>query len=185
MANDFRDDSSDPSKTSGKGSNDNFELNSPYKLTAEELERIHTFERVGTNAQYYEKGGLRTEGDGVDHDGAHHKFTLKFFFALCAMAFLWVGSQIPLYLFGGILPDIYGDIGGYDRWIWFVIAYLIPNAALCPFVGALSDLFGRKYVGLAGQVFLCIGPAVVSTAKVMNVAIGENESLDFAVKSFV
>lgn len=38
----------------------------------EELERIHTFERVGTHAQYYEKGGLRTEGDGVDHDGAHH-----------------------------------------------------------------------------------------------------------------
>ena len=32
-----------------------------------ELERIHTFERVGTHAAYYEKGGLRTEGDGQDH----------------------------------------------------------------------------------------------------------------------
>lgn len=32
-----------------------------------ELERIHTFERVGTHAQYYEKDGLRTEGDGMDH----------------------------------------------------------------------------------------------------------------------
>lgn len=39
----------------------------------EDLERIHTLERVGTHAQYYEKGGLRTEGDGVDHDGSHHK----------------------------------------------------------------------------------------------------------------
>lgn len=39
----------------------------------EKLGRIHTFERVGTHAQYYEKGGLRTEGDGIDHDGTHHK----------------------------------------------------------------------------------------------------------------
>lgn len=39
----------------------------------DDLERIHTMERVGTHAQYYEKGGLRTEGDGVNHDGAAHK----------------------------------------------------------------------------------------------------------------
>lgn len=92
--------------------------------------------------------------------------------ALVAMSFLWIGSQIPLYLFGGVTPDIYGDIGGYDRWVWFVIAYLIPNAALCPFVGALSDLFGRKGVAIAGQVFLVLGPIVTSTANTMNVAIG-------------
>lgn len=53
------------------------------------------------------------------------------------MAFLWTGSQIPVYLFGmtnrqenlakvadnaigGIPPYIYGAIGGADRWIWFV-----------------------------------------------------------------
>lgn len=38
-----------------------------------DVERINTLERAGTNAEYYEKGGLRTEGDGVDHDGTHHK----------------------------------------------------------------------------------------------------------------
>jgi hypothetical protein len=40
--------------------------------------------------------------------------------SLIAMAFLWTGSQIPVYLFGGVPPYIYGDIGGTDRWIWFV-----------------------------------------------------------------
>ena len=56
--------------------------------------------------------------------------------SLIAMAFLWTGSQIPLYIFGlhyqpsscnvrltligGIPPYIYRDIGGADRWIWFV-----------------------------------------------------------------
>jgi hypothetical protein len=37
--------------------------------------------------------------------------------ALIAMAFLWTGSQIPLYLFGGVPPYIYQDLGGFDRWI--------------------------------------------------------------------
>jgi hypothetical protein len=40
--------------------------------------------------------------------------------SLVAMAFLWTGSQIPVYIFGGIPPYIYRDIGGTDRWIWFV-----------------------------------------------------------------
>lgn len=98
--------------------------------------------------------------------------TFSLFGALTAMSFLWVGSQIPLYLFGGVLADVYGDIGGYDRWVWMIIAYLIPDAALCPFVGALSDLFGRKPVAIAGQIFLIVGPTVTSTAYTMNVAIG-------------
>lgn len=46
--------------------------------------------------------------------------------SLIAMAFLWTGSQIPVYIFGGIPPYIYGDIGGADRWIWFVRLTLTP-----------------------------------------------------------
>ncbi len=65
--------------------------------------------------------------------------TFRRFMGFTAMAFLWTGSQIPVYLFGkiplrsthprqwltqsqtgGIPPYIYGDIGGADRWIWFV-----------------------------------------------------------------
>ena len=38
-----------------------------------DLETIHTNELVGSHSNYYEKGGLRTEGDGVDHIGAHNK----------------------------------------------------------------------------------------------------------------
>lgn len=91
---------------------------------------------------------------------------------LLSMSFLWIGSQIPLFLFGGCLPTIYIDIGGVDRYVWFVIGYLIPNAALCPFVGALSDIFGRRTVAMVGQVMLIIGPIITSTANTMNIAIG-------------
>lgn len=97
---------------------------------------------------------------------------VRLFMVLTCMSFLWIGSQIPLYLFGSVLPNIYRDIGGADRYVWFVIAYLIPNAALCPFVGALSDLFGRQKVAIVGQVALIVGPIITSTANTMNIAIG-------------
>ena len=96
----------------------------------------------------------------------------ELFVSLLAMSFLWVGSQIPLYLFGSVIVLIYSDVGGYDRYVWLVIGYLIPNAALCPFVGALSDMFGRKKVAACGQVLLILGPIVTATAKTMNIAIG-------------
>ena len=93
---------------------------------------------------------------------------------LLCMSFLWIGSQIPLFLFGSVLPLIYNDIGGVDRWVWFIIGYLIPNAALCPFVGALSDLFGRQKVAIVGQLCLIVGPIITATASSMNIAIGNS-----------
>lgn len=92
--------------------------------------------------------------------------------ALVSQAFLWTGSQIPVYLFGAIPPYIYTDIGGHDRWIWLVLANLLSLAAVCPFVGSLSDLFGRRHVALVGAAFIVLGMIIVSTAQTMNIVIG-------------
>lgn len=97
--------------------------------------------------------------------------TMHRFLSLTAMAFLWTGSQIPIYLFGGIPPIIYAEIGGADRWIWFVLANLLSLAAVCPFVGSLSDIFGRRYVALAGASFIILGMIICSTAHTMNIFI--------------
>lgn len=92
--------------------------------------------------------------------------------SLVAMALLWTASQIPVYLFGGIPPYIYSDIGGTDRWIWFVLANLLALAAVCPFVGSLSDFMGRRYVAILGAFLIVIGMIVSSTANTMNIFIG-------------
>ncbi|KAF4549968.1 Fungal trichothecene efflux pump (TRI12)-like protein [Elsinoe fawcettii] len=144
---------------------------STEKAAAQQVEQIHTNERVPGHSNYYEKDGLRTYGDGEDHD-AEPKMTFRRFMALAAMAFLWTGSQIPVYLFGGIPPIIYADIGGADRWIWFVLGNLLALAGVCPFVGSLSDLLGRRYVALMGALFLIIGMIVASTSNDMNSFIG-------------
>lgn len=92
------------------------------------------------------------------------------------MAFLWTGSQIPVYLLGGIPPLIYGDIGGLDRWVWFVLANLISLAAVCPFVGSLSDLIGRRYVSLIGSGLLVIAMIIAGLAQSMEMFIGKSRT---------
>ncbi|KAH8811539.1 MFS multidrug transporter-like protein [Xylogone sp. PMI_703] len=137
----------------------------------EHVEKILTADQVPGHTNYYEKDGLRTYGDEMDHDH-EPPMTFRRIMSLVAMAFLWTGSQIPVYIFGGIPPYIYGDIGGSDRWIWFVLANLLSLAGVCPFVGSLSDLLGRRYVALIGALFIVVGCIVCSTAHEMNVFIG-------------
>ncbi len=108
---------------------------------------------------------------------------MKFWLAFFALSFSWTGSQIPLYLFGGIPPEIYSDIGGVDRWIWMVVGYLIAFAAICPFTGALSDLLGRRYVAVLGFILIIIGMIVCSTASTMNTFIGMYRMSPLTIRS--
>lgn len=45
---------------------------------------------------------------------------------------------------------------------------LLAQAAICPFVGSLSDLIGRRYVAITGGSLLVLGMIVCSTAHSMN-----------------
>ncbi|KAL1636077.1 hypothetical protein SLS56_001429 [Neofusicoccum ribis] len=134
------------------------------------VEPIRTISKVPGNPNYYEKNGLRTYGDGEDHDH-EPPMTAKRFMAIVAMAFLWVASQIPVYLFGGVITLIYSDIGGSDTYIWAIIGNLMAIAAVTPFVGPLSDLWGRRWVGVAGMLFIIVGMIICSIAPNMNIFI--------------
>lgn len=134
------------------------------------IEPIRTISRVPGNPNYYEKNGLRTYGDGQEHE-VEPPMSWTRIMALIGMAFLWCGSQIPVYLFGGILPTIYADIGGVDIYVWAVIGNLLALAAVTPFVGALSDLFGRRVVACAGIFLIMVGMIMCAAAPTMGVFI--------------
>jgi MFS family permease len=53
-----------------------------------------------------------------------------------------------------------------------VLANLLSLAGVCPFVGSLSDLIGRRYVAIIGASLICLGVIVSSTAHSMNIFIG-------------
>lgn len=65
----------------------------------EPVEVVRTISKVPGNPNYHEKDGLRTYGDEEDHE-REPPMTMNRFMSLLAMAFLWTGSQIPVYLFG-------------------------------------------------------------------------------------
>jgi hypothetical protein len=54
-----------PSHSSGENRSDSEKVGGEH---VETLETIHTNERVPGHDAYYEKDGLRTYGDGQDHD---------------------------------------------------------------------------------------------------------------------
>ncbi|KAG9669328.1 MFS multidrug transporter-like protein, partial [Aureobasidium melanogenum] len=141
------------------------------KEATQHIELVHTRDSEHGHAGYLDKDGLRTDNDDQDHY-TEPPMSFNRMMSLVAMAFLWTGSQIPVYLFGGIPPYIYADIGGADRWIWFVLANLLSLAAICPFVGSLSDIFGRRYVAMVGAAFIVVGMIICSTAHNMNVFVG-------------
>ncbi|KAH0333812.1 MFS multidrug transporter-like protein, partial [Aureobasidium melanogenum] len=151
----------------------NTDLESPSgdKEATQHIERVHTRDSEHGHAGHPEKDGLRIDNDDQDHY-TEPPMSFNRMMSLVAMAFLWTGSQIPVYLFGGIPPYIYGDVGGADRWIWFVLANLLSLAAICPFVGSLSDIFGRRYVAIVGAACIVVGMIICSTAHTMNVFVG-------------
>ncbi|OJJ04935.1 hypothetical protein ASPVEDRAFT_137641 [Aspergillus versicolor CBS 583.65] len=145
--------------------------------TTEDSSQSHVDEKTSNQSDTNLKPNASHQEESVtfadETGGAHeeYKMTFRRFMGFVAMAFLWTGSQIPVYLFGGIPPIIYGDIGGVDRWVWFVLANLLALAGACPFVGSLSDLIGRRYVALIGAALVLIGMIICSTAHTMNVFI--------------
>jgi hypothetical protein len=107
-------------------------------VSVEHVEQLHDekAKHIDNVEQTDKFHAMRIYGDGEDH---MHEPPMSFSRAmsLIAMGFLWVGSQIPLYLFGmvstvvhdealfdpslgSIPPYIYSDIGGLDRKFSFV-----------------------------------------------------------------
>lgn len=76
-----------------------------------------------------------------------------------------------MFFVGGTLSFIAADVGGTAVETWLPISYSLVLAAVAPFCGYLQDLFGRRYITLAGGVVLCIGILVVATAHSAGAAI--------------
>ena len=42
------------------------------------------------------------------------------------------------------LPDIVGDLGGFDHYSWVFSAYMLTSTITVPLYGKLSDVYGRR-----------------------------------------
>lgn len=64
-----------------------------------------------------------------------------------------------------IAVDIHTDIVN-----WLLTGNTLAVAAICPFVGYMTDLLGRKWVAVFGALCLVISSIVVATAHNLGVA---------------
>jgi MFS family permease len=56
-------------------------------------------------------------------------------------------------------------------WVWFITANLLATASISPFVGALSDLMGRRNVAIIGSATIIVGQIICGAANDMKVFI--------------
>ena len=75
---------------------------------------------------------------------------------------IYAGSQIILYFVGGELTYIAEDIGT-NLQDWLGTANTLAVAAICPFVGYLTDIFGRRWITIFGSVLLVVASVLVAT----------------------
>lgn len=83
-------------------------------------------EATSKKIRYASKVALKQGFNSLSLLSFKAQMSLRRFMSFVSMAFLWIGSQIPVYFFGGIPPLIYADIGGADRWVWFVCHSVLP-----------------------------------------------------------
>lgn len=108
------------------------------------------------------------KGDGSD---GKVDWTARKLLAAACLAMLYTGSQIPLYFAGGTLSFIAADIGAADAVGWLPVANTLSIASVCPFVGYLQDLFGKRYIAILGATCLCVGCVVLGTAHTLGQAL--------------
>lgn len=94
----------------------------------------------------------------------HGNSSSQVFWAGVSLSFLWTGSQIPIYMLLSVQPYIIADIGGSDKSSWFTLAPTVALAAICPFVGNLADLIGRRWSTLFGALCLMVGLCIAGAA---------------------
>lgn len=65
------------------------------------------------------------------------------------------------------MPRIMGDLNGFTLYAWVTTAYLLAETAVIPMVGKLGDLFGRKWMTIAGIIAFAGASALCGLATSM------------------
>lgn len=89
--------------------------------------------------------------------------------AVAALCIVYVGSQMLLYFVSPALDFISADLKTTIP-NWLLTANTLAVAAVCPFVGYLTDLLGRRWMAVFGTVCLLISSILMGVAK--NLAVG-------------
>jgi len=69
-------------------------------------------------------------------------------------------SSMDQTIVGTAMPRIIADLGGFAHYTWVTTAYLVTSTAVLPIVGKVTDIYGRKWIYIAGIVIFLLGSAL-------------------------
>lgn len=66
------------------------------------------------------------------------------------------------------LPQIVADLSGFDRFTWITTAYIVASTSSVPLAGSIADVYGRKWLYVAGISVFLIGSVLSGLAQSMD-----------------
>jgi MFS family permease len=69
------------------------------------------------------------------------------------------------------IPRIMADLDGFDRVTWVSSAYIVASTSVVLITGAVSDVYGRKWLYVAGIAIFLVGSVLAAMSPSMNALI--------------
>ena len=73
-------------------------------------------------------------------------------------------SSIEGTIVATVMPDIVGDLGGFDLFSWVFTGYLLTQAVIIPIYGRLADVHGRRRMLLVATALFALGSILCGCA---------------------
>lgn len=124
----------------------------------------------GERATHDEQFDQDLEKTGQTESGEQVPWTFTRIIAIASLCIVYVGSQVLLYFVSAGLVYISVSLDT-EFGNWMLTANTLAVAAICPFVGYLTDLVGRRWICIFGTVCLMIGSIVMATAHNLGTAV--------------
>jgi EmrB/QacA subfamily drug resistance transporter len=84
--------------------------------------------------------------------------------AMAGLALVLFLVSLDQTVVGTAMPRIIADLNGFELYAWVTTAYLLAETAVIPIVGKLGDLYGRKWITVAGVVLFVAMSALCGLA---------------------
>jgi EmrB/QacA subfamily drug resistance transporter len=76
---------------------------------------------------------------------------------LCACIGFILISSIEGTIVATVMPEIVGDLGGFELFSWVFTGYLLTQAVIIPIYGRLADVYGRRRMLLVATALFALG----------------------------
>jgi EmrB/QacA subfamily drug resistance transporter len=100
-------------------------------------------------------------------DGLIHIDRRAQFATLGAVMLGMLLSALDQTIVGTAMPKIVGELNGLEHYSWVITGYLVASTAGVPIFGKLSDIFGRKWLFLAGIATFLAGSMLAGLSQSM------------------